>query len=437
MRPGHVLLLALLIWLPAAFLRPPTRQQELRVLVTARNQLEAGNPLHFEFQEQPRYRKPPMAYWVAATGMRLANRTDSAAIARLPFLAFAMLGLWFFMRLAGPAGSDAALLLVFSYGFWAYAPLAETDFLQLTGILAALLGWRVRSGALSGAGMAFALLSKGPGGALIPLLTFLPLQFVDPRRWTYWLQALALPLATAATWLLFLFSDPVARAALQRELSATFVDTAHDNPWFYFLYTLPLLFLPSLFLLIRHKGQTPAKSKSNSLDKGLSPDTRLAGFWFGVTLLLLTLTVSKQRHYGLLLMPPAAWLAALHLTRDRPLLSWKPATALALAAGLLPLPFYLTSEESRNTAFLEEARESVDNAPLLHVVGINSARFDFHLGRHVHNTDSVHTALRRAAPDDAIVVVKKQEHWTENDPATAPILEADDEYWIRRVYRAP
>jgi hypothetical protein len=93
------------------------------------------------------------------------------------------------------------------------------------------------------------------------------------------------------------------------------------------------------------------------------------------------------------------------------------------------------SVDAAHARFLSRLEPKVRDAETLHVVGINSARFDFHLGRHVENTGSTLHAYRRAEPGDAVVVVKKADQWQEDVGLPSPVLSEDDGNWIRRVYQ--
>jgi len=424
MRRHQVLLLLALVWLPLAGLRPPTRQQELRVLITARNMVERGDWMHFEFQNQPRYRKPPMPYWLAAAGYTLTDRTDQAWAARLPFLLVSLLGVLCFLSLTNESGPHTALPLLFSAGFLWYGCLAETDMPQLAGMTFALWGWKKRSGTAAGAGMAFAFLSKGPGGILLPLLTMLLAAFLEKRDWRFWLPAVTLPLAAVGFWVGFLNLDPVAKEALARELDATFRNTEHRNPLPYYFYTLPLLMLPGTVWIFR-RPHTPVPP--------------VAWIWLGVGMTLLTLTISKQQHYALMLIPPAAWILSTRISPELPV--WLKPRLLGPAALMIGLTSGLTTgsitADGHHARFLNSVSSSLPEEGILHVVGINSARFDFHLGRHVDNLDSAQAALTRANPGESVVVVQKQKYWDAENSSLTPTHSADDADWIRRVYRMP
>ncbi len=433
MREGRFLLLvAALILLPSVFLRPARRQQELRVLVTARNMVDHADPLRFEFQNQPRYRKPPLAYWCAAIAQALTGQRTHAWASRLPFAAAALGCVALLLPLGGPAGPWAATLFLLSHGFWTYAPLAETDFLQLSGLMLAVWAGRNQRGLLAGLGMTLALLAKGPAGIAIPLGLLLltpaaaklhlhPHLPSPPAR--FWAGALLPPLLGGGAWLLFLHADPTARAALARELSDTFLSSPHAAPLPYYLYTLPLLMLPGLLLALPALSRRPSPLRSSA-----SPDL----LWLGLTLFLLTLPDSKQRHYALLLLPPACLLLG-HFLQHRGLRLHPPLLlAAALLLGLAEGIRTHLDPWKAHERFLHAARPLAAPAATLHVVGINSAFFDFQLGRHVENLDSAREALRRARPGEAVLLVQKRE-LLDIAPPPSPNLDASSSTWIRQV----
>ncbi len=424
MQCRQVLLLLALVWIPLAGLRPPTRQQELRVLITARNMVEHGNWMHFDFQNQPRYRKPPMPYWLAGLGYVVTGQTNQVWAARLPFLILAVTGVGVFLSLTKESGPHTAIPFLFSAGFLWYGMLAETDMPQLTGMTVALWGWKRRSGVIAGGGMAFAFLSKGPGGILLPLITMLIALAWEKRSSSFWFWAVGLALAAVGFWVVFLQLDPVAKAALQQELNDTFVSTAHRNPVPYYVYTLPLLLLPGILWVVR------------SSCRSVPP---LAWTWLGTGLVLLTMTVSKQQHYALMLIPPAVWILSTRIPDERPRwLQFRFLAPVFLLAGVTAgILISVLGEDGRHARFLQSAAPHLPDQGTLHVVGINSAKFDFHLGRHVDNLDSAQAALNRALPGDAVVVIQKRKYWDADASSFPAFSTADDDTWIRRLYRIP
>jgi 4-amino-4-deoxy-L-arabinose transferase-like glycosyltransferase len=423
MRIHYVLLIALCLWIPAAVFSPPTRQQELRVLISARNMLESGNFHRPEFQNQPRFRKPPMAYWLAAGGMAITGETRSAWAGRLFFVCSSVLGIWLLSKIAGPAGLHSALIALFSFGFWRYGPLAETDMIQLTGILLFFYAWQRQAGLLAGLGISFACLSKGPGGFLIPIISLIFLaRFYRPDK-KFLAATLLIPFLLIGGWILFLIGENSGLAQMQTDLTDTFLKTAHENPWYYYFYTLPFLMLPAGLLIFRKPSK---KAQSAPLEQW----TALT--WLLVTLGLMMLTVSKQHHYALLMIPPAAWLIGMRI-QSLPLPRPRYILLICLGLGIGETVYHFRSDDTRNASFLKQAAPLAIHAPTLHVVGINSAIFDFHLGRHVENIDDPAAAITRAKPDDLILLIQKRDRTIV--PPQTPVLADDDDRYYRRLYR--
>lgn len=410
-----LLLLSLLVLLPAAWLRPPSRQQELRVLISARNMLVNRDWIRPEFQNQPRFRKPPLPYWMSAVSMGLSGQRQSAFVGRLPFVG-ATLGLLFILqRLAGTQG---ALFALFSYGVWRYGVAAETDMINLMGITLAVAAWQRQQPGWSGLGMSLAVLSKGPSGVVIPLVLFVlpPFRRGHPAR--HWAAAFVPPLCAAAAWTLFLWLDPMAREALRQEIRDTFVDSPHRKFILYYVWIAPLILFP----------WSPAFLRRSVWLQSSVP----ARVWFAVTFVLLTLTVSKQNHYALLFLPAGVWmLSAAGLRIPRP--AWMlPALVLLLAGG--EVFRYLQHPPSRHMRFLREARKGLPAEIPLHVYGINSAVFDFHLGAHVLNTNHPLRAIHAARDSGgaAVLIFRRRENLP---PLPEGFLDQSDAQWIRRVYR--
>jgi hypothetical protein len=164
-----------------------------------------------------------------------------------------------------------------------------------------------------------------------------------------------------------------------------------------------------------------------------SSHSRFFGVWFWVTLVLLTLTISKQRHYALLLLPPTAgWLAlrwpsfrTIHLSH---------AIAAVSSISLLASWMLYHQKDAAHARFLSRVSQILPHEGTLHVVGINSAIFDYQFGRHVENTDSAQLALLRAQPGDTVTIVQRRSDWDAEAFPIQPTLEADQGEWIRRHY---
>lgn len=418
-----------------------SRQQELRVLICARNMARGGDLLVPEFQEQTRLRKPPLAYWMAALPMRLAGITDSPAAARIPFVLcagglLALLGIWG-RSLAGGWGGALAMALPFaSVGWWRHMSLAETDLPLLTfSSLAAWQLWHIATGRDSGlrwfiaaAATGLAFLAKGPA-AFLPWVAFGVFRLTGPvaerprlRRGRL-AAALILAVLLALSWHLALWAfrglSPFSEGRVAADLPATFTDqTAHRGTPFYYVYTLPKLLLPLGLALpwILWRSVRAARA-----DAGV----RFLLVWLGVVFLLMSMIPSKQEHYALQMLPACILLAAREAARVRPGLAPRLVFPIMAVAGALALAVLAGLPVGRHPSlpgFFRSCRPVTDAAPLVHVSGINSAVFDFYLGRHVHNVDQPMQAWRRARRGEAVVVAARESDFTTWQTIPAPPL---------------
>ncbi len=435
------LLVAMLAGAAMAIRPAAARQQELRVLICARNMAQGGDLLVPEFQEQTRLRKPPLAYWVAALPMRLTGVTDSPAVARLPFVMgscalLALLAFWGRMLAGGWGGALAVALPFACVGWWRHMALAETDLpLLLFSSLAAWQLWRIAAGedcrrrwlvAAAATGLAF--LAKGPA-AFLPWVAFGLFRWSGsfagrPRlRRARVLGALFLAVSIAFSWHLALWAlrglSPFSSGQVAADLPATFTDqTAHQGPWYYYFYTLPKLLLPLGLVLPWVLWRSMREARA---DSGL----RFLLFWLGVVFLLLSIVPSKQEHYALQMLPACVLLVARMAAYARPALAPRLVfPVLAVTAGL-SLAVFAGLPVGRHPGlpgFLRSCRPVTDTAPLVHVCGINSAVFDFYLGRHVHNVEQPLQAWRRARRGEAVVLAARESTYAGWQTIPAPPL---------------
>lgn len=308
----------------AAFLLPGlgrpvmSREQELRVALTARTMADGGSWIRPEFLGEPRLRKPPLMYWAVATSYLATGASHSAAVARLPSALAGLALVAALYALAAPhLGRRRAALAVLACGssfiFLKQGRVAETDMLLALGTtVSALLlhrGWcRPRSsrswwGAGLSAGLGF--LAKGPAALALPSLAAILFRLTPPRPRARTspgrlLGFLLLFLAIAAPWYLVILGDPAGAAQVRDELQRATATSEHPGPVLYYLYTLFHALAPwslalpgALWWGWRHRRRSL---------------TRFAMVWLGSSLLVLTALESKQVHYALLLVPPASLL---------------------------------------------------------------------------------------------------------------------------------
>lgn len=340
---------ALLLGLVCAFLllpglgEPPVqRQQELRVLLGARDMAEGGSWLIPHFMGEERLRKPPLMYWLVATAFKLAGTTESAAAGRLASaVAGTALVLATFLcgrRLVGRrAAFLGGLVLLTSIGFMYHARLAETDIAQalfcslaLFALHAALTARGGRAGTaaavpwlLAGVCAGIGFMVKGPASLVMPVaaaVTFLlatragrdhgrrsgpPGDIVRGA-----LLALLLFAVLASPWYIAVYLQSASNTDAQagNEIARLLSESSHRGSVFYYVYTLPArlgvwalawpVAVAAAWLRLRHHA-----------------GPRFVLCWLASSFAILSALSSKQSHYALLLFVPSALLVGWLLDR--------------------------------------------------------------------------------------------------------------------------
>ncbi len=334
---------------------PLTREQELRVALTARDMAEGGSWVLPHYRGQPRFQKPPLMYWLTATAYRIAGCTDSALAARSASTCFS-LALLVLIYAGGRflVGRRAALyaavfagtsFLFLRFGFRSEADMPQSFFVSLSAFAAfhALRRAARPAGAwtVSGAAAGLGFLAKGLGGAVLPLLAAAGAAALPGFRGRAWRTAILAPIVFAVLalpwYLAVLGSSPLhdaAGAAVGKEMQALFVQPTHPGPPVYYLYMMPVALAPWGLLLwlavptlVRHARRRPGVA--------------FLAVWMVTTLLALSLLKNKQIHYCTLLLPPASLAAGLLVARSaRGARRWTAVAARHYAAAvavLLPL----------------------------------------------------------------------------------------------------
>jgi 4-amino-4-deoxy-L-arabinose transferase-like glycosyltransferase len=477
--------LALLALLPALDHRVANREQELRVLLTARNMAEGGSWVMPEYRGELRFRKPPLMYWITAVSYKIAGSTDSLCAARLPsaLAGLLLLAAIYFggQTLVGRRRALlASLVCLSSMIFLRQARVAETDIplalctaaSVLAGYLALTrprpLRWWLLGGLASGLGF----LIKGPAAVAIPVITVLWFAATKPRKlhrvFSFpTLAAVAVCAAIALPWYIAILGNQAASAQVSRELNATFMDSHHDGPWFYYTYTLLhamapwSLLAPVAFLAVLRYVKTHDR-------------LRFVTVWFITGFVCLSAISSKQIHYTTLLLAPASllvgWLLgfadgrhrgwrrvapwvyeralillmlatsaalplALRWSLDPPLLQ---AFVFAFIAGafalwawsvqsVLPRTYLLVAsiciwtlfavawglpQRAKHAAVADiatEARRHLKPDARVFAVGRADAVVEFYVHHPIRRADSLHEAWRQAVPGDLVVVAAKPE----------------------------
>lgn len=309
----------------AAIRFPLTREQELRVALTARDMAEGGSWVLPHYRGQPRFQKPPLMYWLTATAYRIVGCTDSALAARSASTAFS-LALLVLIYAGGRfmVGRRAALygavfagtsFLFLRFGFRSETDMPQSFFVSLSAfaVFYALRRAARPAGAwtLSGAAAGLGFLAKGLGGAVLPLLAAAGAAALPGFRGRAWRTAVLAPIVLAALalpWYLTVLgpspSHDAAGAAVGSEMQALFVKPTHPGPPVFYLYTLPAALAPwgllpwlALPAVVRHARRRPGVA--------------FLAVWTLTTLLALSFLKNKQIHYCTLLLPPASLAAGL------------------------------------------------------------------------------------------------------------------------------
>jgi 4-amino-4-deoxy-L-arabinose transferase-like glycosyltransferase len=362
-----LLALGLLLYLPDLGRPVVRRQQELRVVMTARDMVQTGRWLEPHFLNEPRLRKPPLMYWLVGAVYRAGAPVNSAAWSRLPS---ALAGITFLGLLYGLGGPllgrrrafVAALVAGASLITLRQARLAETDMtLALLTAASALAGFRALRGGASAwwlaawiaAGLGF--LIKGPAAITLPPLAWLAFALTQRRQvrapWsvpTFWI-GLAICSALIAPWYVWIHlrQNAATDRQLEAEVNALLVESHHQGPVVYYVYTLLQAMLPWGVLL-------PVLLVPAWRMAARRPGVAFAIAWLATSFLVLSVISSKQIHYALLLVAPTSlvvgaglhthrrWASRLirYMTRGFPVLLAVAAVALAgyLIIRVAPLP---------------------------------------------------------------------------------------------------
>jgi len=337
-----LLTLAILLgWMPAVslWLSPPVligdEAYYARVPVEMK---ERGDWLVPYFNGEPRYKKPPLMYWLVAVSQRIFGENEVAS--RLPSLLAVVLTslllLWFSSKTGfAETGAWAAAIFLLNpmtagLGNWG-APEATLCLFITASILFGLLWVRDRSPPLllaSGATAGLGVLTKGAPGLVLPAIVLFPLAFwrtwtrqSGKTSWSQWMKLvaqvvlwLAVCLAIAAPWFLlvsmregeafwqvFLLREHVRRVAEPME--------GHRGPFWYYLLVIWLFFLPWSICLPHALANALKPMRQSPVGEDYFVATSMA--WWAISVVgSFSLVATKLPHYIFPALPALAWLCA-------------------------------------------------------------------------------------------------------------------------------
>jgi 4-amino-4-deoxy-L-arabinose transferase-like glycosyltransferase len=306
-----------LLWLPLLAARPLWHPDEPRFALLTRSMIQSGEYVAPMKSGEIYASKPLLHLWATSLVSVVAGRVDEVTL-RLPSFVAALGGILLTYGLASSlfgarSGLIAALVLAADARYLTQAQWVSTDILLCCFVTAALAcfhagyrGRRSRWYLLMHVCCAFATLTKGPVGLVLPglvILVFLAVQR-DLR------EVLRLRLAEGALilcvlvgpWLL-LFAGRAGPHDTWTLLVTENVDRylhAWNNahPWHYYLWRFPLDFLPWTLVL-------PAAAW-HSRTRMEAPDRRFLWAWFAVVFVFYSATSGKRGVYILPAHVPAA-----------------------------------------------------------------------------------------------------------------------------------
>jgi len=373
---GAVLLLAGMalfgLGIGAADLFNPDEPREAEI---AREMLEGGDFVAPRLNGEPFLEKPPLFYWLVVGACRIAGGPSEAAARLVPAIAGLLCVLIVFAagrRMIGGEGAlvaAAVLLTAFEFLWLSRRCLIDMP-LTLAVLLACLCLHRgivvdgARRGAWLAAGYtatAAAVLFKGIIGAGIPALAVLGFLAAGGgwrglgrrirRAWIVPGFLLALAPTAGWTWLLWRrLGDDAAREFVWVNNVLRFVGGAegkgHEQPFYYYLPTLILEFLPWSLLLppaiaaawiaARRGGRDAVPGgPGDAADDETRATLRYLLAWFSVPIVVLSIASTKRGIYLLPIYPAAALLVGWSLARGagRLVLGLLVACSLLIAAG--------------------------------------------------------------------------------------------------------
>ncbi len=353
--PVLAALAVMLAAVPGLMALPPLDRDEARFAQASAQMLETGDFVNIRFQDAPRDKKPVGIHWLQAASVKLVSSAEVRGIwaYRLPSLLGAALAAaacaWGATAFWGARrGFLAGAVLGTSFLLSSEAFIAKTDAVLCGAVvlsMAALgrLYGEARGGAPAGrsantlfwAGMALAVLVKGPVGPMVAGLALVTLALWDREagwmRRLHWVWGLVLVVAVVGPWAVAITVATDGRfwtSAVQGDLAPKLAggQETHGAPPGYHLLASPLLLFPAAAVL-------PA-ALIVAWRRRAEPGVRFAVAWLVPAWLVFEAMPTKLVHYPLPLYGALAWLAAAACTATPPRWSRRVGAGLSLLAGV-------------------------------------------------------------------------------------------------------
>ncbi len=288
--------------------------REVRTVICAREMIASGNYLIPTLSGEPRFRKPPLPYWLISLTTQLNNGRITNTSSRIPSVISGMFVLlltwWWALQLKADGNPKPALLSPLILGmiplFFLDVRSSEAEILLCFFILSAsYFFWKASTTSeISGKYLLLAylfiaggVLTKGPLALIMPLLPYIMIRKKSFfKEWKWHAIGLMLAAIPVGVWVLAVYAYyPESIRIFIKELFVKRFggDAKHAEPFYYYLILLLaqfIVFIPILFSAV----QKTFKNK---------PEYRFNLYFILLNLFWLSVMSSKQRHYVIPVLP--------------------------------------------------------------------------------------------------------------------------------------
>ncbi len=315
-----LILLGIVLWVGSYVQRGLWEPDEARYAYVAREMHVNGDWFVMHLHGEPYPDKPPLMFWLMNAASIFTGGEINGLSARLPSLLGAILVLWATARLMerwrdGAAAWRAVAVLLTSFLFWTTGDWGQIDML-LCGLVMMSLWCFItatdpgRSGRFAGAYvfLGLAMLAKGPVALGIALALYIGVTLAAGeagllKRW-HWAWGIPLACFFPLAWLGIAWlhgAPPEYFSAMlgQKSFGRVVADSGHARPFYYYLKSFPVDFLPwTVFLPAAFCALEPG------------PLRRRLVTWALLVIGLFSLSVGKRNIYILAAWPGAAMIVA-------------------------------------------------------------------------------------------------------------------------------